>query len=610
MPLPHLSDASVRAGSTPQSYQRGQDLYQRGAISSATIQETTLRGQCEGSMVPYYSVQVELDKAGVRTATCTCDYVYDGYCKHIVALLLAFIHEPEQFAQQRSPKDMIAPLGRDDLAAILTKLLRNHPDLTNEVETALTLLNQKGKTPKQKRKAKVDVSAYTRQVRGIFHGLDDMRMSEAYWHAGNVTGQLEQVQASAIEFLEADDAETALAILMVLAEESLKGVELVDDSDGELGDFAIGLGMPMAEAILSMDLSKAERSTWRKKLEALNARLDNYGMGGLDVAIEAATYGWDSDSPATAPAITQTTRSHWAEDKQLIDEGGLDYDDFIYVGYDQDFTHAGDLIEAKLNVLNRRKDDEAFLELSARTGRHLRAVFKLLDLNRVPEAVTFAKSHLTQTDEAYEIGKRLHTLNHPDHVEDAIAVGESGLNLEGRKSLLGEWLAPLEEAQGRKTQALGAWQAAFFDHPKLDTYKAIKRLARANWATLQPELMKVLHKLFDQHILAEVLLFEAQWDEAIVIANAHLDDDRLVALVADGVIDQRPAWVMKASREQAEALIELTQSKYYAEAAGWLKRMKRAHEVLGQTREWKAYLTQLKEQYKRRPALQKQLQTL
>ncbi|NJM39517.1 MAG: hypothetical protein HC853_01455 [Anaerolineae bacterium] len=414
-----------------------------------------------------------------------------------------------------------------------------------------------------------------------------------------------------MKFLDANDPDSALDILMVLAEELQDGVELVDDSDGYLGDYALGLGLPMAEAILSLDLSKAERTKLIEMLKKLDAELDDYGMSGLDVAIEAATYGWEANPPGkpTAPQTTtsSTTWQEYDEDDELVDEGMLDDEHPFFSASDQPAMPANDLTEAKLNVLNRRGEHEAYLALCKRVGRHLCCVLKLCDLERVSEAVSYAKANLNSTHDALEVGKRLRDLK---QVDDAIAIGELGLTLPGRKSLLGEWLGPIEETQNRSSQALQAWLAAFTDSPKLETYKTIKRLNQADWQSLQTELMQVMRKSYDHYTLVEVLLFEAQWDEAIAIADESAGNYRLAELVAEGVMKERPAWVIEASRKQAEVLIAKTQSKYYVHAAEWLRRMKQAYGLLGQSREWQKYLDGLKEQYRRRPALQAQLRGL
>ena len=114
MNLPKLTESIIRAAATPQSFERGQDYYQSGAVSNTSIQDNLspegnlrLIGDCEGTQAPYYRVQVELDEAGIRSAHCTCPYEYGGLCKHTVALLLAYVHHPKQFAMRQDPADLL-----------------------------------------------------------------------------------------------------------------------------------------------------------------------------------------------------------------------------------------------------------------------------------------------------------------------------------------------------------------------------------------------------------------------------------------------------------------------------------------------------------------------
>lgn len=136
MGLPQLTESIICAGADPQSFQRGQGYYRRGAISNVTVQGNILTADCEGTQAPYYKVRVELDEAGIRSAQCTCPSEYGGYCKHVVALLLTYLHHPKQFAVRRDPADLLADLGRDDLIALVTKLMRDQPELYDWVEAA------------------------------------------------------------------------------------------------------------------------------------------------------------------------------------------------------------------------------------------------------------------------------------------------------------------------------------------------------------------------------------------------------------------------------------------------------------------------------------------
>jgi uncharacterized Zn finger protein len=228
-------------------------------------------------------------------------------------------------------------------------------------------------------------------------------------------------------------------------------------------------------------------------------------------------------------------------------------------------------------------------------------------LSRVSEAVARGLKQLTVADEALLLAQRLHELG---QLDEAIKVGERGLKLAGRKAALGEWLGPVEEAQGRGAQALEAWRAAFRERPSLATYQTIKRLAGARWSRLKAEVMATLEKSYDKQALAEVLLFEKEWDAAIKVADQKGAYYTVVETVAEALVPHRPEWVVHASIRQAEDLIVQTKSNLYPAAADWLKRAKAAYAELGRTTEWQKYLRELKEQYKRRPALQAQLARL
>ena len=217
------------------------------------------------------------------------------------------------------------------------------------------------------------------------------------------------------------------------------------------------------------------------------------------------------------------------------------------------------------------------------------------------------KKILATAEEALEIARRLRESR---LVAEAIEIGEHGLGLKGSRAGLGEWLGPVEEAQERTKQALTAWLAAFSEHPALETYKTIKRLAGPDWGRLRPEVMAKLRKSYDKQVLAEVLLLEEEWDEVIKVAEHRDMWYLIVEAVADGVMQHRPEWVAQISLKNAERLMSEAKSKNYPIAAAWLKRAKQAYKLLGRTDEWKKYLGETKEKYKRRPALQKQLTRL
>ena len=364
------------------------------------------------------------------------------------------------------------------------------------------------------------------------------------------------------------------------------------------------LGTPLAEAILSMELSQVERDRLVRRLEKLIDYAGDYGMeGNLDIAVQAAKYGWD-DIPEKMNPPQRITY-------QVDDDGELDdWDNDEFEIHELGFpvvSGLDDLTEAKLNVFDRQSRTEEYLALCKKEERHLRYALKLCDLKQAVEAMKYAKKHLTTAEESLQVAR---CLRESRLVAEAIEIGEHGLKSKGSKAGLGEWLGPVEEAQGRTKQALSAWLAAFGEHPSLETYKTIKRLAEPDWERLRPEVMTKLGKSYDKQVLAEVHLLEEEWDDAIKVAGGRDVWYSIAETVADGVVSHRPEWVVQISLQHAERLMSVAKSKNYPIAAAWLRRAKQAYKLLGKMDEWQKYLKETKGKYKRRPALQKQLARL
>ena len=502
--------------------------------------------------------------------------------------------------------EALAALKREQLLTLLTKLVYEQPELRDWMEAALVTpsVARQSKAPKAKRK-KVDVEVYRRRVHGIMHSLDRMRPSEAYWHVGGLADELRGVEQTALEFLNAGDAETALQILLTLLEESQDGFEQVDDSDGELGGFFDDIGATLAEVILSLELNETERESLLIDLDELHSHLSDYGVDGLSIAIAAARYGWDE-----TPQQEEAKHTDDEDDEYEDDEWEEEDEEAPVTPPRSGWSPASPsqmLTAIKLRVLERQGRADDYLKLCLATGSHLAYALKLVALGRVSEAVTHALKNLLLAAEALKLAEPLRAAN---HLDEAIRIGEKGLKLDGYKAALGSWLAPIEEAQGRTKQALEAWRAAFREAPSLDIWQTLKRLSGKGWNKLKPALMTALNQGWSKQPLAEILLHEQDWDEALKVADQETYNYRLIAIVADALIPHRPEWVIRASIKQFDVLVAKTQSKYYAHAAEWLRRVKAAYLQLKQQDKWQKYLEQLQEQYRRRSALMPYLKAL
>lgn len=589
-----LTEKMIRERANEQSFSKGRDYYSAGVIFDPTWQPipggVVLMAHCEGSNSPSYRLRVELDSGGVQMASCSCPYDWGGDCKHIVALLLTYLHRPEEFSEQKSLAELLAGLEKDALLALITHLAQNDPDLYDEIELALPAiqLTVQPTTPaqptapapsKEKRQTQVSEQTYRKQIKRI---LKQSRYEEDYdWEgAPAYISELEAIQQTAEQFLAAGDAAGALIILRVLLEETIDDYDGEMDYNGDVAAFIQGLGMPLAEAILSMEMDDASHQALEDSIEEILDELDDViERSDLEIIQVALDYGWEQ---------LPDQETEWDE-----------YDEETWMLFDA-------LNQARLNVLERQQRTDEFLQLAQTVDVH-RYVLKLLDLGHVNEAI--AESHrLEENTHILSVAQKLRQVG---QIEAAVALGERGLNLQRAGShAVAIWLAPLEASLGRTEMALMAYNTAYDAQPSIEIYRQIKQLSGPNWEKLRPELVKRVNLENMPGTLVDIYLEEHEWDAAIAIAEKQTWIYNLPEKVADAVITSRPDWVIRLAIKQADALIVKTQSNLYPAAAKWLERAKQAYLHKGQAAEWQLYITNLRATYARRPALQKAISHL
>jgi uncharacterized Zn finger protein len=520
---------------------------------------------------------VRIDEGGIHESSCTCPYDWGGICKHIIALALTYIHNPDAFNEQKRVDELLAGLDKKSLVSLIDQLITEKPELyfwlQNVIETPM--VNGKLAQCHSRRKTPVSQTEYRRQIQNILHSLDGRRRSEAYWMMDGMVSQLQDVRNTAHAFLNAGDADGALVILAALITEVTDRYDEFDDSDGELGRFLEELTLPLMEAILSADLSKSKRKQLEKELEPMVNDLSDIGIEQFDIILTALVEGWTVD--------------------QSIDLGEVSEADSI-------------LVAAWLNVLERQGRLAEFLQICLETGQYLRYILKQIELGNYEQAVSIAWNNLTQADEALLIAKKLRDAG---HLKDALDLAEKGLLLDGSKHILGNWLGPMEESLGWREKALQAYHAAFESLPSLELYQTLKTLGEKDWETMKPVLMSVFNGDRFENTLVDIYLIEEEWDAAIAVADRIGDwQYDLLEKVVDRVISFRQDWAIQACQKQAQLLISKTNSKYYAIAGQWLAKVKQAYLSSQRKAEWQAYLDGLKSTYSRRPALQAELRKL
>ena len=595
MSLPNCSDTAIRAHTSADSFQRGQEYHRRGAVASLVQRGATLEADVWGTGADPYRVRVTFAADGPAAATCTCPYDWGGWCKHIAATLLAARGQPDQLEERRPLTELLSALERDQLQALLLKLTEYEPHIAAVIETQIPLLASPSSPPSGASavqalptRATVDARVLRQQVRALLRSLERLRPSEAYGYVGGVVAAVSDILGRARQLLEDGDGRGALVVLEAVTEEYLDGWEQLDDSDGEASDFFRELGVVWTEALLTAKLSARERRAWIPKLEEWRAEVDDYGVDdAFSSALAAAEQGWDY------PPLQRVLHGE-------ITERG------VWEGEAADW--ADELAEARLAVLERQGRYQEYLHLAEAEGRSERYAVMLVRLGRGADALAYAREHLVTPQGVLALAT---VLWERGERERGLECAELGLIREGPKGALASWLRDHAAELGQTERALRAATVAFDAELTLATYRKVQELAEPDWLAYRTELLARLRQVRSHYPQGpvEIFLHEGLLADAIAAVNEGATHT-LVEQVADAAITAHPDWVIKVSRQQAEPIMDEGKAQYYHAAVRWLGKARAAYQATDRHQEWQRYLNGLIARHRRKYKLVSLLKAL
>jgi uncharacterized Zn finger protein len=622
MPAPTFDSAQLRDHATDRSIERGRAYVQEGMVGPLTRRGDELEADVQGSALRPYRVWIQFEGKQITDAACTCPYDYEGWCKHIVAVLLTYAEQPNAVEIRPPLAETLATLDREQLQALLLKLADRIPRLNDMIETALAYIaptTPDGSTAtaasaQRAAPVQVDTRALRQSVRNVIRtrgDWDDSYDEDGYGAVDDIVELAEQAQAA----LEAGDGRAALAILEAVTDEFSKHWEMLDEIGEDVSVFLDDTQTLWSEALLDPDLSAEERRHWANRLGDWMEDFGETIVDGLELLQIVIRQGWDD------PTLTRILRGEtvpvglWGDDPPPHDQ-------------------RAPIAQARLRILERTGQHEAYLHLAQAEHQYDDHALKLLRLDRVENAV---RAGLEQPLSDAGLLKLVKALYERDEIEAAFQIAEHGLRRQDApapsdpalaeiaeqmqefglyhppsQAELAAWLRDRAAAHGQNERALAASLIAFRIAPSLDAYQRVETLAGAGWSEQRPKLLDFLHG--NAHIATEtkvdVFLHESLIDDAIAAVKEHYVSSRTLARIMDAAIPSRPQWVIDQARQQAEPIMDGAKSAHYQDAAQWLRKAKQAHDALGQKAEWRAYLGALREKHQRKHKLMPLLRML
>ncbi|MDE0012284.1 MAG: SWIM zinc finger family protein [Candidatus Poribacteria bacterium] len=221
MQYPNITEDQIQERCTKKVFARGEDYFYQEMIENPMFHGSTLSANCQGSEYEPYSVSVELTSTGIADAACSCPYDWGGDCKHIVALLLTYVHERDEIQSIEPVLTAIAEKPRATLLDIIAELLKREPALVPVVKTYTDGVteSQFGDTPPASAATIVTsatTTAYREQIDRLF---GDGFLEQHQLH--KVIAQLTELVRHAESLAQAGATEFALSILYALIHQSI-----------------------------------------------------------------------------------------------------------------------------------------------------------------------------------------------------------------------------------------------------------------------------------------------------------------------------------------------------------------------------------------------------
>ncbi|HEV2958094.1 MAG TPA: SWIM zinc finger family protein [Xanthobacteraceae bacterium] len=598
MAKPLITEKTIRELANAKSFARGQEYFREGAVSEVRRRGKRVTAEVEGGDL--YEVTISLDDSGVEDAECTCPYDWDGYCKHIVAVLLKLAHGSDEVTESPPVADMIRTLDRDDLAHLLVKRLESDRGLASwiEAELAAVAVRKAATSGSDGGKAVIDTGPIRKQARLVLAGrYRRARYSDGY--RGGDISELRDLVHEAIPFLESGDGLNALRFLESVADAFVDNwIEHSAGSDEDMYELFADLGQLVAQAALMGDIPVDDRDAFKDAAEDWQSRLSEYGVeGAFDVAVAALESGWDDP---VLQAILRGERKTWPRSGR---------DDWV----------EAELTALRLRGLEACGKTEEYLRLARAANARTDYAVMLVKLKRTADAVKYALKSFKHPDDSLDLAKALKNAGQND---EAIRIAEAGLGLRGDRDddtsdsvvPLAHWLREFAGAARKPDLALKAAMAAFRGSLSLDDFNAVKSWAGSGWAGMREEMLATLRRAPDASERTEIFLSEGLIDEAV----RSIDDDDFKFGAHDETLMRLAAaahashsdWVIKLAMTQATGIMEGNRAGEYALAAQWLEKAALAHEAAGREDAWMACLDDLIERHRRKHKLRPLLQEL
>jgi hypothetical protein len=557
--IPSITSKRILSYVGQRNFNLGQEYFNDGAIERTLREGNTIKATCQGTRPQPYRVWVIFNRRGIAESDCSCP-VGSGNCKHVAALLIAWLKTPDAFTQTLPIEEKLSKLDKPQLLALLKRLLRHDPDLEQIID-AMPIPGQP-----------ITPNMFQKQADAIF------ATATGEWdEAGDLADQVMELAGEAKAFLCAGESTSAAAVYQGILASLIGHYEDFGyhDNDGELSS-AISECVVGLHACLTLIKDQQQRLPFfRSLLDVLD--LDE-NLGGVGIGDDAYS------------AIMEDATAHERREIARWINADPGYKDFV------------------IDLLAQDVPDDEYLSYCRQHGRRHDLIERLLKRNRLEEAARELAS--APENELPGIAEVFVAHRQADLAEQRLRERAN----RSKSPFILRWLKDRCIARRDHAGALEFARREFQLNMSHESYRQFRGIATKlrQWDTIRPELLAMLRKSADPSAFVSICLDEGMIDDALaVLQNRQRPcnfDQRLA--IAKAAESSRPESAIEIYLGEAAHYISQRHRDAYQQACQYLKLARKLYEKSGQQSAWKQQLTTLRLRHKTLKAFLEELQKL
>ncbi|GAC1434969.1 MAG: hypothetical protein NVS4B11_17570 [Ktedonobacteraceae bacterium] len=501
----------------------------------------------------------------------------------------------KQTSDTQDIEKILEQLSKDDLFSLIKQMIQLHPDVT-ELITAV-----QPTAPTKQQRAPFNAELYRLKIDKIFYSTD----RTTWGSEGRAADPLLDIKEVGDNYLQQKDYADAATLYELIIRGILDNYDSFNwhADEGDLDEVVQDCVDDLGKCLLG------ERSNTAVRKQIIQTLYDVYVF---DISMDY------NDEPVLSSKIRPILTRYTTPEERKVVAGLLRKKFKLAINWSSDTIAEDDNEVLLLGLEADTIDDETFLTISRESESYSYVVERLLQLERLEEALAEAE-HV----ENYDILEIADILTEYKHEATAEHLIEERVKKSNDTDLL-HWLQASYETRGNVAGALEMAYRSFRTSPyaaTIERYREIRQLAKKlkRWDTMQSEVIEYLKQSHNTTLQIEITLDEKQIERALELLQAEQQTEGpskrpygsvrsdVVIEVAKAAEKSHPQEAIEIYQKSVAALIEQRGRENYHTASQYLKSVRTLYTRIGKSDEWTNYIETVREQNRKLPALKDEM---